>query len=162
MFITKYLIEQLNGKIEIKSEENVGTEVKIIINQKVGMKMIALIVDDSNINLKVTAKILERLDIESETALNGFEAIEKVKNKNYNFILMDIMMPEMDGVETFHKLQELENFNIPVITLTADVVEGAREKYLAEGFYDYLPKPLNMIDLNNIISKIKQEKSKKN
>ena len=112
--------------------------------------MKVLIVDDSAINLKVAKKILEHESIEVDTALSGKECLEKVHN-HYDMIFMDIMMPEMDGVETFRKLKEIDNFNIPVIALTADAEVGAKEKYLNIGFNGYIAKPINKEELHNII-----------
>lgn len=116
--------------------------------------MKALIVDDSMINLKVEKRILETLGLEVDIVLSGKECLEKVKITHYDIIFMDIMMPEMDGVETFLELKKMPGFNTPVITLTADVLDGAKEKYLAEGFSEYLAKPLDInqlkIALNNL------------
>ena len=63
------------------------------------------------------------------------------------------MMPKMSGVETLKKLKEIDGFNVPVIALTANAIAGMREKYISEGFTDYLAKPINKVELNNIISK---------
>lgn len=121
--------------------------------------MKALIVDDSNINLKVASKLLEHEGIEVDTVLSGFLCLDKIKNKEiYDVIFMDIMMPEMDGVETFKKLQEIENFNTPVVTLTADAVTGAKEKYLQKGFFDYISKPINLSELKRILNKVRELK----
>ena len=111
-----------------------------------------LIVDDSFINLKVEQKMLEKLNCRVETALSGEECLKKVKENTYDLIFMDIMMPNMDGVETFKKLQSLENFNTPVVTLTADVENDAKERYLKIGFNDYLSKPANMEQLKQVLN----------
>ncbi|MCI9280228.1 MAG: response regulator [Bacilli bacterium] len=111
-----------------------------------------LIVDDSLINLKVEQKMLEKLNCRVETALSGEECLEKVKETTYDLIFMDIMMPNMDGVETFKKLQLLENFNTPVVTLTADVENDAKERYLKIGFNDYLSKPASMEQLKQVLN----------
>ncbi len=113
--------------------------------------MKVLVVDDSLINIKVASKILEREGCVVETAVSGFDAIEKVKENNYDLIFMDIMMPEMDGIETFKHLKEISGFSTPVITLTADAEVGAREKYLSLGFNGYLSKPININELREIL-----------
>ena len=64
-------------------------------------------------------------------------------------------MPEMGGVETFHKLKEIDGFNTPVVALTANAISGMREKYLAEGFNDYLSKPIDKVELNKVLQIIK-------
>ena len=82
--------------------------------------MKALIVDDNLINLKVAQRLLEHEGLEVETVMSGYECLARVKEISYDIIFMDIMMPEMDGVETLNKLKEINGFNIPVIALTAD------------------------------------------
>ena len=117
--------------------------------------MKALIVDDNNINLKVASKMLEKEGLQVDTVLSGKEWLEKVKNSNYDIIFMDIMMPEMDGKETFSKLQEIEGFNTPVVTLTADT-EESKEEYLTKyHFNGYLSKPLRIEELKKVLNKIK-------
>lgn len=117
--------------------------------------MRALIVDDSQINIKVATRLLNNLGVEVDYVLSGKECLEQIKNNTYDMIFMDIMMPEMDGIETFHKLQEIEEFNTPVIALTADVDNDAELRYLKEGFNDYIPKPINLEKLKNVVYSIK-------
>ncbi len=115
--------------------------------------MKALIVDDSMINLKVMKKTLEKICFdEVDIVLSGKECIEIVKSNDYDVIFMDIMMPEMDGIETLDELKKDESFKTPVITLTADVIEGAKEKYTELGFSDYIPKPIDIDLLKDILS----------
>lgn len=116
--------------------------------------MKALIVDDNLINLKVAEKLLLRLGVEVETVKSGQECLDKVSKSTYDVIFMDIMMPEMDGVETFNKLKEIAGFNTPVVALTADVVSGAKEKYLGLGFMGYIPKPIDISLLKEVLSKV--------
>lgn len=116
--------------------------------------MTVLIVDDSIINLKVAQKILEHENCVVETTTNGRDCIEKVQKKKYDVIFMDIMMPEMDGIETLNKLKELEGFSIPVITLTADATPSAKDKYLKCGFNDYLSKPIQIEELRKVLDSI--------
>ena len=72
---------------------------------------------------------------------------------SYDLILMDDMMPKMNGKETFKKLKENPSFNIPVVILTANAISGMKEQYLAEGFNDYLAKPIEKPELNRVIKK---------
>ena len=102
-----------------------------------------LIVDDNKLNIKVARKAMKDFNFIIDECYNGEECIEKVKNNNYDLILMDIMMPVMSGDICLSKLKELDNFNTPVIALTADALAGAEEKYKNEGFIDYIAKPFS-------------------
>lgn len=104
--------------------------------------MKALIVDDNLLNIKVAEKLLEHLGVKVSSVMSGQECLENV-NK-YDIIFMDIMMPEMDGVETYQKLKSIEGFNTPIIALTADAGIDAKEKYLSLGFDAYIPKPIDV------------------
>ena len=105
-----------------------------------------LIVDDTRMNLIVAAGLLRNTKIQIDTALGGDEAIRLCRSKPYDLILMDQRMPVMDGTEALRRIREQEdgaNRNTPVVCLTADAVSGAKERYLAEGFTDYLSKPID-------------------
>ena len=103
-----------------------------------------LIVDDNKLNIKVARRALSDFNFEIEECYDGQECLDRVVNGNeYDLILMDIMMPNMSGETAMAKLKEKPNFNIPTIALTADAVAGAREKYLSEGFVDYIAKPFS-------------------
>lgn len=116
--------------------------------------MRALIVDDTIINIKVAQRLIEHEGLTVDYVMSGKECLGKVKEVKYDVIFMDIMMPEMDGVETFKKLQEMDGFDISVIALTADAETGAREKYLKLGFNNYIAKPIKLDILHNAISSI--------
>lgn len=121
-----------------------------------------LIVDDNKLNIKVATRLLSDLPYEIDECYNGKECLEKLKSNSYDLILMDIMMPEMDGEETIKELRNSSDFKTPVIALTADAVAGANEKYISEGFIDYLAKPFKKEDLENKIVKVlKKENIKK-
>ena len=112
-----------------------------------------LIVDDNSLNIKVASNLLKKFNPEIESVLSGQECINKINNgETYDLIFMDDMMPEMSGTETFHKLKENPNFTIPVCMLTANAIEGMREKYLSEGFNDYLSKPLKKEELIRVLT----------
>lgn len=103
-----------------------------------------LIVDDNKLNIKVARRALQDFNFEIDEAEDGVKCLEKVVNGDeYDLILMDIMMPNMSGETALTKLKEKSNFKIPVIALTADAVAGAKEKYISEGFIDYIAKPFN-------------------
>ena len=113
-----------------------------------------LVVDDNKLNLKVAAKCLSAFNFEVDTANSGIECVDRITNgEKFDLIFMDIMMPQMDGVETMHKLKATEGFTIPVIALTADAVEGSREKYLEAGFDDYVSKPIDQMTLGETLNK---------
>ena len=122
-----------------KDEQQIQSNTNISLS---GKKV--LIVDDNKINIKVARKALDGFGFEIDECYDGQECLDKVINGNeYDLILMDIMMPNMSGETAIAKLKENPNFNIPTIALTADAVAGAREKYLGEGFIDYIAKPFN-------------------
>lgn len=147
----RVLLTFLNKKLKAKNTVNTST-IEMPVVKSSNEKKKVLIVDDNKVNIKIAEKLLSHYDfLEISSALSGIEAIEKVKSTNYDLIFMDIMMPEMDGVETFHHLRDL-GFNNPVITLTADAVTGSREKYLSEGFDEYLSKPVSTSDMDKIIN----------
>ena len=103
-----------------------------------------LIVDDNKLNIKVARRAISDFDFEIDECYDGLECLNKVVVGNeYDLILMDIMMPNMSGETAIKKLKENSNFKIPVIALTADAVAGAKEKYVSEGFIDYISKPFN-------------------
>ncbi len=105
-----------------------------------------LVVDDNSMNLTVFQSLLKRTKMKITTADSGKKCLELVKKEPYHIIFMDHMMPEMDGIETLHEIQKLTDFpnqDTPVIVLTANVLPGAREGYLREGFVDFLTKPID-------------------
>ena len=103
-----------------------------------------LIVDDNKLNIKVARRALQDFNFEIDECYDGQECLNKVtKGNEYDLILMDIMMPNMSGKTAIKKLKENPNFNIPTIALTADAVVGAEEKYITDGFVDYIAKPFS-------------------
>ena len=101
-----------------------------------------LIVDDNKLNIKVARRALQDFNFDIDECYDGQECLNKVVNGDeYDLILMDIMMPNMSGETALAKLKENPNFKIPVIALTADAIAGAKEKYISEGFVDYIAKP---------------------
>ena len=110
-----------------------------------------LLVDDNNLNIKVESKLIDALGYKVDAAYSGIEAIRKIEATNYDLIFMDIMMPMMDGVKTFKELKKLEGFETPTVALTADAVLGARDKYISEGFDEYITKPCNKEEFDKII-----------
>ena len=170
--ITKKLVELMGGKIVVQSIYGKGSRFTVSVDQRIvdkvsledtkkkintaidcGGKKI-LVVDDNELNLKVAARLLKNYNLVIDTANSGQEAIDKIHLDNsYALVLMDDMMPRLSGVETLKKLKENPNFNIPTVALTANAISGMREKYLDDGFDDYLAKPINKDELNSVINR---------
>ena len=115
-----------------------------------------LIVDDNTINLRVESSLMKNYRFTIDTALSGMEALEKLESKDYDMVFMDHMMPEMDGVDTLHRIRDKAGIyyaNIPVIALTANAVAGAKEMLIAEGFQDFLSKPVEIASMHRILEK---------
>ncbi len=115
-----------------------------------------LIVDDTRMNLVVVTGLLKETEIQIDAVISGAEAVAMAKTVRYDLILMDQRMPEMDGTEAMRCIREQKdgfNRDTPVICLTADAVIGARERYLAQGFTDYLTKPIDPTALETMLVK---------
>ena len=103
-----------------------------------------LVVDDNKLNIKVACRALKDFNFEIDECYDGQECLDKINQGNtYDLILMDIMMPNMSGKTCIAELKKMSSFNIPVIALTADAIAGAREKYISDGFIDYISKPFS-------------------
>ena len=114
-----------------------------------------LIVDDNEVNLNIAEGLLEPLKMKITRATGGKMALDLISNNMYDLIFMDHMMPEIDGVETTRVIRRMyKNYDeVPIIALTANVVEGTRDMFLSEGMNDYVPKP---IELHNLVNKVKK------
>lgn len=117
-----------------------------------------LIVDDILTNLTVAEGLLAPYMMNIKSCLSGEEAVEFIKSKNFDFILMDHMMPRMDGIEATKIIREMGKedsyfADLPIIALTANAVHGAKEMFFENGFSDLLVKPIEIAKLDNVISK---------
>ncbi|GHV39097.1 hypothetical protein FACS189490_02130 [Clostridia bacterium] len=111
-----------------------------------------LIVDDVETNLYVAEGLMSPYGLKIETATSGFAAIDKVKNgSTYDIILMDHMMPEMDGIETTQKLREL-GYTKPIVALTANAITGNEQMFKANGFDEFISKPIDVRLLNSLLN----------
>jgi len=135
-------------------------------NENVAARFIApnariLIVDDIDTNLKVAKGLMQPYKMQVDLRLSGIESIEAVKENNYDIVFMDHMMPEMDGIEATKRIRE--NYpDLPIIALTANAVSGTKEMFLANGFNDFLSKPIDIIKMNTILAKwLPKEKQEK-
>ncbi len=179
--ITKKLIDRMEGRLSVESVYGRGSVFSFTLPQKVAgpdllgdykekLRRVAerksarekftapgariLAVDDNRVNITVARGLLRRLKVQFDSATSGQECLDKFAKNDYDIILLDHMMPVMDGVQTLHRMQEAERFrqNAPaVIAMTANAVIGAREKYLEEGFTDYLSKPIDHKSLEEMI-----------
>lgn len=115
-----------------------------------------LVVDDNDMNLVIAKRLLKSFKLVVDTAKSGKEALEKVALKEYPLIFMDYMMPEMDGIEATKHLRNLDMAyckEVPVVALTANAIKGVKEQMLAEGFDDYLTKPIAVRQLEDVLRK---------
>ena len=178
--ITKQLVDLMKGEIGVYSELGKGSLFYVEIPQKVvsmepigklnqevnveqtkvdkekyhAPKAKILVVDDVRMNVRVIQSLLKRTKIQIDTATSGKECLALAAENTYDLILLDHMMPEMDGVETFQKLREDTtglNYATPVIALTANAIAGAKEEYKKLGFDDYLSKPMKGEELEEMI-----------
>lgn len=182
--ITKKFVEMMNGKIEVESVRGQGSTFRVTIPQRIvkeaplgdmghgfanftvnkqedDEKFVApdvniLVVDDVAINIKVFKGLLKKTLINIDDRLSGQGCLEAIYEKKYDMIFLDHMMPDMDGIETFHHIKEKKdhlNVDTPVIMLTANAVVGAEDEYKSEGIDDYLSKPVNGKALEDMIKK---------
>ena len=166
--VTK-LLRLMDSRLEIESEPGQGSCFSFRLLQKVAdatpigsmervenfdllesqeeqweaPKVKALVVDDNPMNMDVLCGMLRETRMQIDTAANGAEALQKMRENRYDIVLMDHMMPVMDGVEALHRMREEKLCpQTPVLVLTANAVGDAKERYLQEGFDDYLSKPV--------------------
>lgn len=179
MAIVQGILEMMDSKIEVQSDYGKGSTFSFRLKQGVVdpepigeyrrhreemvesdetrslrvLKANVLVVDDNDMNLKVAKGLMKRLNLVPDTVNSGKKAIDMINNKHYDIILMDHMMPVLDGIETLKILREnrLVDDSTPVIALTANAIAGAREMYLNEGFSDYMSKPIIPKQLENIL-----------
>ncbi|VVB92666.1 putative methanogenesis regulatory protein FilR2 [uncultured archaeon] len=115
-----------------------------------------LVVEDDPLNMELVCEILRSTGFIVHEATNGKEAIEKTGKQLYDLIVMDIMLPGMDGIEATRIIKRKPGYEkIPVIALTAYAMKGDRERLLEEGFDDYVPKPVDVSEFMRIIEKYK-------
>ncbi|MBQ7706998.1 MAG: response regulator [Lachnospiraceae bacterium] len=172
MSISMHLLEMMSSRMNVRSEYGKGSVFSFSLVQKiVDDKPIGdfhdriqetgsefnyinaftapdahiLVVDDNSMNRKVFQSLLKPMDIQITEASGGKESVKLASSQHFDMIFMDHMMPEMDGIEAFHRIREIEDGpckDTPIFILTANAVVGAREKYLEEGFDGFLSKPV--------------------
>ena len=180
--IAKSLVEQMEGSISVDSKYGKGSTFTVVIPQKVvdktpienveeavrklrnenmkpGQRFVAprariLVVDDNKMNLTVIGALLKRTKMQVDFADSGMKCLEMTKEQSYDIILMDHMMPEMDGIETLKKLRDdadNPNQKAVVVALTANAIAGCREMYLEHGFDNYCSKPVKAEVLDTLL-----------
>lgn len=169
MTITRELIQLMNGEINVQSEKGSGTTVSFILNFEKGdihnIKKVkeeinfdisginVLLVEDNIINRMVAINSLHYFNCVVTEATNGLEAIEILKNKHFDIILMDVQMPEMDGIEATIKIKKELKLQTPIIALTANAFKSEVEKCKNAGMDDYITKPFEEFDLVETIAR---------
>jgi len=172
--ITRNLTELMNGKLEVSSVYGEGSVFTVSIPQKINDRKPVgklgkstddtagkqhkytasftapeaevLVVDDNEMNLLVVRNLLKKTEVMVTECMSGHEALEQMKEKHFDVIFLDHMMPEMDGIETLNRARSLKNnkcVGTPIIALTANAVSGIKETYLKAGFDNYLAKPID-------------------
>jgi len=180
--ITEKMVEMMHGHIEVESVYGEGSTFTIYLPQvvagdtKIGnfetkfaeyVKSLndyketfrapdanVLVVDDNEMNLFVVEKLLKTTEVKVSCCDSGERCLELVRQRHYDVILLDHMMPELDGVETLKRMKEMKQYpckDTPVIALTANAIVGVREMYLADGFDDYLSKPIDANELEAML-----------
>ncbi len=187
--ITSRLVQQMQGEMKVESEYGKGSVFTVYLRQEVlnsdpigdlknrkkelvdeqnvkGNNWTApsakiLAVDDNEMNLQVITNLLKNTKIQIDICLSGNEALQLMQKNHYDVILMDHMMPEMDGVETLRMSKQMDNNqckNSIIIALTANAIVGVRDMYIQEGFDDYLSKPVDYDILESMLRKYLADK----
>lgn len=171
--ISKQLVEMMDGNIIVESKENSGSlfkftikllnsDVKVVDSStdlfipKANKKLKVLLVEDDRINQMLTLNLVEKQGHQIVLANNGLEAVEKYKHEYFDIVLMDIQMPEMDGVQATSEIRKLEaklGMRTPIIAVTAHAIQGDRERFINSGLDDYISKPIDIGKFYDLINK---------
>lgn len=170
--ITKKLVELMGGNIVVQSVYGSGSKFTFYLKQKISDKKATvetiaaqpkkidftnkkiLIVDDNELNLKIAAKLLSKYNLDIKTCSSGKDCLELLQGDNsYDLILLDDMMPHLSGTETLKIIKEQNLFHNKIVVLTANAIEGMKDKYVEEGFDDYLSKPIDKKELERVLKK---------
>ncbi len=170
--ICRNLVSLMEGSISVESTYGQGSSFYVSIPQRIPeeaegkspkeddwmapLHARILVVDDMKTNLIVDQGLLSLLSVHADLAESGREALDKMEKSKYDLVLLDHMMPDMDGEETLRRIKSKtgENFeNIPVIALTANAAIGGREEFIKRGFTDYISKPVELEKLKEVLKK---------
>ncbi|OCX51623.1 hybrid sensor histidine kinase/response regulator [Mucilaginibacter sp. PPCGB 2223] len=165
--ISKRLLELMGSKISVKSEVGQGSVFSFSLKLKISSKQLApvleniqdikslkgtrlLIADDNQINVLLAKQFMKQWDVDCDVAENGVIAYQLIQTNNYDMVLMDLQMPEMDGYQTTEKVRQLPDekyASLPIIALTASAMLDIKDKAFESGMNDYISKPFNPDDL---------------
>ena len=139
------------GDIAVLHEQRMKEELSVRKSYAKGAKILA--VDDNQVNLAVLEGLLKDFDVELDCALNGKRALKMIGAKHYDLVLLDHLMPEMDGMETLGHIRDMGGSyaTLPVIALTANVSGDSRRRYMQAGFSDFLEKPISVSELERVL-----------
>jgi len=173
--ISKRLIEMMGGEIWAESEVGKGSAFHVVIEASCAPARITdtrqlsqppseqlsstaararlLLAEDNAVNQKVAMRMLKKLGYSADLAANGLEVLRALERQSYDIILMDVQMPEMDGLEAARAIRRLQRPQPKIIAITAYALEGDREKCLEAGMDDYISKPVQMAELAEVLSK---------
>lgn len=179
--IVKELLNMMGGTVTVESTYGVGSNFTFTLSQQISQdkafiqyskdtagknivnKIVApdakvLVVDDNQVNLKVAKGLLKTFELTVDTCMSGRECVDILKtNKTYDIIFIDHMMPELDGIDTLNLIRSDSSDymkKVPLVVLTANVATGIREMFISEGFDEYVAKPIDMVWLNSVLSKL--------
>lgn len=179
--IVKRLILLQDGDIEVSSEQGKGTTFNFYIPYEIAKEQLntvpaadidhfkdmsntalrVLVVDDNAINQSLMKHLLSQWNIDFDIASNGLEAVEYLRKKDCDLVLMDLQMPQMDGYTAVQQIREILKLDIPIIAMTAHALPGEREKCLSRGMNEYISKPIKEEELFKLITNfgLKEPKS---
>lgn len=177
--ICKLLVMLMDGTISLESTMGKGSTFSFTAHFTVGdpaaipeetttpevlpekSRLVVLLADDNPLNRELATALLTEQDHEVLAVENGVQALEAVKSRDFDVILMDVQMPIMDGVSATRAIRNLNsgarNPDIPIIAITAHALKGDRERFLSAGMNDYIAKPIKMADFYNVIARVMQE-----
>ncbi len=169
--IVRQLVEAMGGSIEVRSQEGAGSTFSISLplerakldavpkpaestTQDAGRPLSVLVAEDNPVNQLFLKRTLEKLGHSPYCVADGRQALETLRSASFDCVLMDIQMPRMDGTEATRRIREDLGLTVPVIALTAHAIQGDREKFLDQGFDEYLAKPLAIEELERVLAKV--------